>query len=395
VLVANSTPLNQFIARNPDYFFDSPIEEGRINPDNLQILVNHIKCAAFELPFSAEESFGSESLVEILKFLEEDKLLHRAGDRWHWTSDSYPADAVSLRSVSSDNFVVQDVTGVPRIIAEVDYDSAPSMVHEKAIYILEGRTFFVEKYDHKERRVEVREADVDYYTDAINYTKVRILECFKEEPRQGARRNHGEVHVTEQVVGFKKIKFHTNENVGSGELTMPENEMHTTAYWLTVPREVMAALPFSLDERRDGVVALSYCLGQLAALFLMCDRHDLGVALGDNGQGEARVERGLLRAGYAARPRQDEPRGASSGASHGLPPQDFEPNVFVYDAYPGGMGLSEPLFRLHDRLLSESRTLIAGCECPDGCPSCVGPVGEVGSRGKEVALVLLDAILGA
>ena len=395
VMVANSTPLNQFIAKNPDYFFDSPVEQGRINPDNLQILVNHIKCAAFELPFSAEESFGTESLVEILKFLEEDKLLHRAGDRWHWTSDSYPADAVSLRSVSSDNFVVQDVTGVPRIIAEVDYDSAPSMVHEKAIYILEGRTFFVEKYDHKERRVEVREADVDYYTDAINYTKVRILERFKEEPRKGARRNHGEVHVTEQVVGFKKIKFHTNENVGSGELTMPENEMHTTAYWLTVPREVMAALPFSLEERRDGVVALSYCLGQLAALFLMCDRHDLGVALGDNGQGEARVERGLLRAGYAARARQGEPRGASSAASHGMPPQDFEPNVFVYDAYPGGMGLSEPLFRLHDRLLSESRALIAGCECPDGCPSCVGPVGEVGSRGKEVALVLLDAILGA
>jgi DEAD/DEAH box helicase domain-containing protein len=424
VMVANSTPLNQFIAKNPDYFFDSPVEQGRINPDNLQILVNHIKCAAFELPFSAEESFGTESLVEILKFLEEDKLLHRAGARWHWTSDSYPADAVSLRAVSSDNFVVQDVTGVPRIIAEVDYDSAPSMVHEKAIYILEGRTFFVEKYDHKERRVEVREADVDYYTDAINYTKVRILERFKEEPRQGARRNHGEVHVTEQVVGFKKIKFHTNENVGSGELTMPENEMHTTAYWLTVPREVMAALPFSLEERRDGVVALSYCLGQLAALFLMCDRHDLGVALGDNGQGEARVERGLLRAGYAARARQGEPpapphprdadsvrsQGGSGGAGEppqldrgaeftsaprNAPPQDFEPNVFVYDAYPGGMGLSEPLFRLHDRLLSESRALIAGCECPDGCPSCVGPVGEVGSRGKEVALVLLDAILGA
>ncbi len=395
VLVANSTPLNQFIAKNPDYFFDSPVEQGRINPDNLQILVNHIKCAAFELPFSAEESFGSEPLVEILEFLEEDKLLHRAGDRWHWTSDSYPADAVSLRSVSSDNFVVQDVTGVPRIIAEVDYDSAPSMVHEKAIYILEGRTYYVEKYDHKERRVEVREAEVDYYTDAIDYTKVRILERFMEEPRQNARRSHGEVHVTEQVVGFKKIKFHTNENVGAGELTMPENEMHTTAYWLTVPREIMTALPFSLEERRDGVVALSYCLGQLAALFLMCDRRDLGVALGDNGQGEARVERGLLRAGYVKKAQPGEPRGARSAAPRGLPPQDFEPNVFVYDAYPGGMGLSEPLFGLHDRLLSESRALIAGCECRDGCPSCVGPAGEVGSRGKEVALVLLDAILDA
>jgi DEAD/DEAH box helicase domain-containing protein len=257
--------------------------------------------------------------------------------------------------------------------------------------------------------VEVREAEVDYYTDAIDYTKVRILERFAEEPRRNARRNHGEVHVTEQVVGFKKIKFHTNENVGAGELTMPENEMHTTSYWLTVPREVVRALPFSLEERRDGVVALSYTLGQLAALFLMCDRHDLGVALGDNGQGDARVERGLLRAGYAAKgqdPFDPSPRGGASGA--GAPPRldgdgestspsrqdDFEPNVFVYDAYPGGIGLSEPLFRLHDRLLAESRSLIAACECHEGCPSCVGPAGEVGSRGKEVALALLDAILG-
>ncbi len=317
---------------------------------------------------------------------ETERFLHRAGDRWHWTSDSYPADAVSLRSVSSDNFVVQDVTGEPRIIAEVDYESAPSMVHEKAIYILEGRTYYVEKYDHKERRVEVREAEVDYYTDAITYTKVKILERFAEEPRANARRNHGEVHVTEQVVGFKKIKFHTNENVGAGELTMPENEMHTTSYWLTVPREIMRELPFTLEERRDGVVALSYSLGQLAALFLMCDRHDLGVALGDNGQGEARVERGLLRAGYAA-------RGEESGLARTIQEEDFEPNVFVYDAYPGGMGLSEPLFRLHDRLIAESRALISACACRDGCPSCVGPAGEVGSRGKEVALAILNEIL--
>jgi len=392
VLVANSTPLNQFIAKNPDYFFDAPVERARVHPDNLQILVNHVKCAAFELPFTADEGFGGENLVEILGFLEDEKLLHRAGDRWHWTSESYPADAVSLRSVSSDNFVVQDVTEGrdPRIIAEVDFDSAPSMVHEKAIYILEGRTYYVERYDHKERRGEVREAEVDYYTDAIDYTKVRILSSFEEEPRLGARRSHGEVHVTSQVVGFKKIKFHTNENVGAGDLTMPENEMHTTSYWLTIPREVMRALPFSLEERRDGVVAVSYALGQLAALFLMCDRRDLGVALGDNGQGEAAVERGLLRAGFASRA---PARVGEDGIASAVRSEDYEPHIFIYDAYPGGIGLSEPLYRLHDRLLAESHALIAACPCRDGCPSCVGPAGEAGTRGKEVGLALLDAIL--
>ena len=237
------------------------------------------------------------------------------------------------------------------------------MVHEKAIYILEGRTYFVERYDHAERRAEVREAEVDYYTDAITYTKVRILDRFADEARGKGRRNHGEVHVASQVVGFKKIKFHTNENVGAGELTMPENEMHTTGYWLTVPRQLMRELPFSLEERRDGVVALSYTLGQLAALFLMCDRRDLGVAIGDNGQGDARIERGLLRLGA----------GRGSSRDEQPPGEDYEPNVFVYDAYPGGIGLSEPLYRLHDRLLAESRALIAACACSDGCPSCVGP----------------------
>jgi DEAD/DEAH box helicase domain-containing protein len=381
VLVANSTPLNQFIAKHPDYFFDAPVEQARINAENLHILVSHIKCAAFELPFTAGESFGRESLEEILGYLEEERLVHRAGDRWHWTSESYPADAVSLRSVSSDNFVVQDITREPRIIAEVDFDSAPSTLHEKAVYILEGRTFFVEKYDHEERRAHVREAEVDYYTDAITYTKVKILDRFAEEPAQQARRSHGEVHVTSQVVGFKKIKFYTNENVGSGELAMPENEMHTTAYWLTLPRALMAALPYSGEERRDGVVALAYTVGQLAALFLMCDRHDIGVALGDNGQGEAVHARGLRPAGTAL---AERPR----------PGDDYEPHIFVYDNYPGGIGLSEPLYRLHDRLVRESEALIVACACSDGCPSCVGPVGEVGSRGKEVALAILQAVRG-
>jgi len=419
VLVLNSTPLNQFIGRNPEYFFGASAEEGRINPDNLHILISHIKCAAFELPFESSETFGSENLVEILGFLETQGFVHKAGDSWHWTHESYPADTVSLRSVSSDNFVIQDITREPKIVAEVDFDSAPMMVHEKAVYMLEGRTYLVHKYDHKERRAHIREADVDYYTDAITYTKVRILDSFQEEPRGQVVRNHGEVHVSQQIVGFKKIKFYTNENVGSGELQMPQKEMHTTSYWLTIPREVMVDLPFTGEEKRDGVIALSHTLGQLASLFLMCDRRDLGVAVGDNGQGEAKVERGMglvpiwpdrrkpfgTTQGIASSTPSDALLAMTDGASPGpdgplsatdRPPLDpYEPNIFVYDNYPGGIGLSEPLYRLHDRLLSESLTLIENCPCFDGCPSCVGPSGEVGQKGKEVALHLLRVAIQA
>jgi len=379
VLVANSTPLNQFVAKHPDYFFGAAVEEGRINPDNLQILVNHIKCAAFELPFEVGEGFGKENLGEILGFLEEERLVHRAGSRWHWTSESYPADAVSLRSVASDNFVVQESTREPRVIAEVDYDSAPSMLHEKAVYILEGRTYLVEKYEHEQRRALVREAQVDYYTDAITHTKVKVLERFEEESGANVRRSHGEVHVVSQVVGFKKIKFHTHENVGSGELRMPENEMHTTGYWLSLPQETLAALPFSREERRDGVVGLSCLLGQMAALLLMCDRHDLGVALGSDDEGEAT-------------PASAADRGARATLAPGGS-ADHVSSVFLYDNYPGGIGLSEPLYRHHWRLLRQSLSLIVACPCRDGCPSCVGPAEAVGSRGKEVALALLRAIL--
>jgi DEAD/DEAH box helicase domain-containing protein len=383
VFVANSSPVNQFIVNHPDYFFGGSPEHGLINPDNLSILVDHVKCAAFELPFQEGETFGAENLGEILAFLEEHKVLHRSDGRWHWTSDAYPADSVSLRSVSSDNFVVYDETREPRIVAEVDFVSAHSTLHPKAIYILEGQQYIVERFEYDERRASVRQWDSDYFTDAITYTKVNILERFEGDSRSAGFSNHGEVHVVSQVVGFKKIKFYTLENVGSGELDMPEIEMHTTSYWLTVPREVVAELPGTSEERRDGVVGLANTLKTVAMLFLMSDRSDIGVAIGDNSQGTASVERGFKRLSAGGRPTA-EPMGPS-----------YEPNIFIYDNYPGGIGFSEPLYRLHSRLVAEAKTLIESCPCHDGCPSCVGPVGEVGLRGKEMALAILEKLCGS
>ncbi|MGE5359235.1 MAG: DEAD/DEAH box helicase, partial [Bacteroidales bacterium] len=373
VMVASSAPLDQFIVRNPSYFFDASPEHALINPDNLHILLDHIKCAAFELPFGPDERFGAEDLQEILTVLAEEGFVHLAAGesgspedaRWHWTSESYPADAVSLRSVSSDNFVVVDTTDHTKVIGETDFTSALTTLHPKAIYIVEGRLFQVEKLDFEGRKAYVREVDCDYYTDAITYTKVTPLDCFAST--QDNVGSHGEVHVVSRTVGFKKIKFYTNENVGSGELDLPEHQMHTTAYWLTIPHELMSALPFDTDDRRDGVVGVAFALGQVAQLLLMCDRHDIGVSIGSaQVSGDTKA---VGRSGAASE---------SIDADH--------PRIFVYDSYPGGIGFSEPLYRMASDLLSKTRELIASCPCESGCPSCVGPLGETGPLAKAVAL---------
>ena len=243
VLVASSAPLDQYIVEHPDYFFGRSPEHAYINPDNLEILLAHLKCAAFELPIRDGEKFGPHDTAELCRFLEEAGFLHHSAGAWHWTSDTYPADAISLRSVISDNFVVVDITGEPKVIAEVSFTAALTTLHEKAIYLHEARQYHVERFDYDERKAYVRRVDCDYYTDAIDYTQVKVLEEFESEALAGRRAAlHGDVRVNRQIVGFKKIKFYTMENVGAGNLSMPEQEMHTTAFWLHFPAEFPGAL---------------------------------------------------------------------------------------------------------------------------------------------------------
>jgi len=419
VLVASSAPIDQFIVRNPSYFFDASPEHALINPDNLHILLDHVKCAAFELPFGTDERFSDEvDLQAVLSVLAEEGFVHLADGQWNWTNESYPADAVSLRSVSSDNFVVVDCTNGERVIGETDFTSGPATLHEKAIYLLEGQLFQVERFDFDGRKAYLRAVDCDYYTDAITYTKVTILDVFEPsaaaglelragygetspEPLRGVGggseeslveasgsdpgsrttdpgslgiRSHGEVHVVSRVVGFKKIKFYTNENVGSGELDLPEQQMHTSSYWLTIPTGVMSSLPFASDDRRDGVVGLAFAMKNVAQLLLMCDGHDIGLS----------VDGGSLH------------RSLRTGGMGGVPEAlASEPNVFIYDNYPGGIGFSRPLYEMHERLLERTRDLIAGCPCESGCPSCVGPEGHTGPHAKQVASRILDHLLQA
>jgi DEAD/DEAH box helicase domain-containing protein len=357
VLVASSAPLDQYIIEHPEYFFERPPEHARINADNLEILINHLKCAAFELPIRDGEKFGTHDVGEMCQFLADLKLLHHSGSSWHWTSDTYPADAVSLRSVSSDNFVVVDITGDHRVIADVAFTSALTTLHEKAIYLHEARQYQVERFDYEGRKAYVRQVDSDYFTDAIDYTQVKELEEFASAPVGGAQAAHGDARINRQIVGFKKVKFYTMENVGSGNLSMPEQEMHTTAFWLHFPEPFLARFAdLTPTEKQDGLVGLAALLRTVGALHVMCDPRDLGVSI-------------------------------TEAVSGGL--RTFEPNLYLYDNYPGGIGQSAALFKLAPKLLEGAAALLASCHCEAGCPGCVGPIGEVGERGKEIARRIL------
>ena len=386
VLIARSQPLDQFIIENPDYFFGRSPEFGLINPDNLLILLSHIQCAAFELPFRDGERFGREDLDEILRYLEEKGILHHVDQHWYWTKDAYPAEKVSLRSTSEENFVVVDTTKKKEeVIAEVDFTAAHTTLYEGAVYLCESELYAVERLDYQNRRAYVKKTAGDYYTDAIDYTDVSILEGFERKQGEGIFYEHGEVRVATRIVGYKKIKFYTLENLGYGKIELPDLQFHTTSYWITFKKELLERLPYPRLEVIEGVLGLSYAFHSMAALHLMCDPHDLNRCVGDRG------------AKWFIRLSRDSKGIYSSFSS----PEEitnekidlFEPTLFMYDNYPGGIGFSHQLFDDTMSLLEKTKRLISKCECPYGCPSCVGPIKEVGEKSKEVALALLGTIL--
>jgi DEAD/DEAH box helicase domain-containing protein len=385
VLVASSSPLDQFMVRHPDYFFGSTPEHAFIEPDNLEILINHLKCAAFELPIAPTEKFGEVDVQDLCARLAAAGYLHRAGGNYHWTHEAYPADTISLRSVTSDNFIIIDITDQPLVVGEVDFTSAPTTVHEKAIYLHGAQQYHVEHLDFKERKAYVRQVDVDYYTDAIRYTQVRILAIAETvsglnsvSSHLSNSHSHGDVLVRSQVVGFKKIKFFTNENIGSGKLELPENEMHTTSYWISLDRSLLESLPYTISERQSGMYGLLHALKSVATLLLMCDGRDLGTAIGERPPAHASEE--------------NEANVESSANWISGQKEFFEPNLYLFDAYPGGIGFSEPLFGAHELLVRKTHELIQACPCEAGCPSCVGPAGDLAAHAKEAAVAILDRL---
>ncbi len=391
VVVATSDPLDQYMVRNPDFFLGASPEHARIEPDQLLILLDHIRCAAFELPFRQGDRFGGEELEEILDYLVEQGVLHREGERWHWVADSYPANDVSLRSVSDGNFVVIDTTdGAQRVIAEVDYTAAPMTIYEGAIYMIQARPYQVERLDWEGRKAYVQRTRADYYTEAVDYTRLKILERFEGARQHEAEAAHGEVHLVRRVAGYKKIRYYTHENIGFGDIELPDQEMHTTAAWWTLRPEALEAAFDSRQNALDGFLGAAYALHHVAALRLMSEPGDLGRAVGD---GDAEW---FAVTGPRGRGRVHDAGGRERSVEDA---ERFQPAVFLYDNYPGGVGLSAPLFDQRRAVVADARELVAGCGCSYGCPACVGPIlasDEVrGQPPKAAALRVLDLLAGA
>ncbi|CAN5385914.1 DEAD/DEAH box helicase [soil metagenome] len=380
VLVASSAPLDQYLAREPEFLLGAPVEEARIDPDNVEILVQHLKCAAFEMPFRVGDTFGSLGAVETedaLRFLSHHRVLHEANGTFHWAEDAYPANNVSLRSIGWDNVVIIDQEH-DKTLAELDWRGAHTMLHEQAIYQHDGETWQVEKFDYENHKAYVRKVKPDYFTDAMTYTQIAVLEVEAGEslrPNLGyadpASFAWGEVSVVEKVVGYKKIKFQTHENSGYGDVHLPEMQMHTTATWLTLPESFCLAHPAGRAAVIDGLRGVGLALETVATLALMCEPRDLGTSLGDDGTGEADP---------SAAPRAG--KGSHANA------RGYAPTMFIYEHVPGGTGLAERIFALREELLRRAEKHVARCDCPHGCPVCVGPADTGGMR-KDVAKEIL------
>ncbi len=381
LLVTSSMPLDQFVAANPETLLQNDVEHARIDPDNAEILLQHLKCAAFELPFEPGESFGdlpTDVVTDALGYLADGEVLHRsqtpAGPKFHWISSVYPANDVSLRSLADDNFVIVDLERDINI-AEMDWHSVHTMLHEQAIYQHAGEQYQVERLDYDNHKAFVRKVAPDYYTTAMTHTRVNILDV-EELQRLGLRSDEavevglGEVSVIEKVVGYKKIKFHSHENVGYGEVDLPEMQMHTTACWFTFPENLLASFDMSRAEAVDALRGLANAFHLLSCVGLMVDPRDLRRTLG------SRHDDGEL------------PGKGGDGPG-------FDPTIFVFDAVPGGVGLAPRVYEERERLLRKAATLLEHCFCESGCPACIGPAvsaQEADATGATEARSMLDGI---
>ena len=353
VFVASSSPLDQFIVRHPEYFLSADPEEGLIDPDNLLLLAGHLQAGLFELPFEDQERLGRADVSELLQVFEDDGSATRSAGRWYWSRQAFPAEEVHLRRILADNVVIIDTSHPrPQVIGEMDQFTAPVLLHEEAVYLHEGAQFHVDRLDWDEKKAYVRPVEVDYYTDALASVTVQVLDSFDGPDGCEVSRSHGEVKITSLASMFKKIKFHTHENIGSGPIHLPEQTLHTTGYWITVDEGTWRSL--GRETLEAGLQGMAHALRHVASLRLMCDPRDLGSVA--------------------------EVRSVTTQL----------PTVTIYEVYQGGVGFASRMYELHRELLDDASELVRDCPCLAGCPSCVGPLHLV-EGAKEACLKLLSA----
>ena len=355
VVIASGAPVDQYVVHHPEFLLGSRPEEARLDPDNLHVLLAHLRAATFELPFEPGEVFGPAPVDDLLAFLAEERHVRQAGDgRWYWSSENFPASEISMRAAAPENVVIIDTTpDRPRVLGEVDLFSAQVLVHERAIYMHESVQYYVDRLEWGERKAYVHKIDADHYTYANRAVTLKPLDVFGEAPAQGGRRIHGEVMVASLVTLFKKLKFGTDENVGWGPIDLPELELQTTAYWLTAER---LATRWRRDDLDVALLGAGRAIQTVASVLLMVDPRDLGLV--------AQVRS----------------------------PHSEEPTIYLYEAMPGGIGLSERLWQRHEELLDAAAALVAACPCEAGCPACTGPRLEPNVSPKALALRLLGEL---
>ncbi len=357
--VASSAAIDQYIVSHPDYFLHQSPENALLNPDNLYILLSHFKCAAYELPFEDGDTFGNvASTGELLNYLEEEHIVRHVGGRYHWMAEDFPASEISLRSAASENFVIIDITDPAhhRVIGEMDRYTVPMLLHENAIYMHEAQQYQVEKLDFEACKAFIRRVDVGYYTDADLNVSLSLLDVEQQEDLGGgAERALGEVKVTTLVTMFKKIRFDTHETLGFGHVRLPEMDMHTTAMWWTLPEALCSR--FENDTLKNGMMAISNLLRIVAPLYLMCAPQDVAVVY-------------QVKCPFTDRP-----------------------TLILYDNCPGGVGLAAKAYGMQRLLLEKALQIVSDCPCEQGCPSCAGPVGEIGTDGKATSKLLLKELI--
>lgn len=437
MLIATANPLDQFLAHHPEYLLERSPEQGLVNPDHLLILLNHIRCALFELPFGAGEGFGRvppEVVAEYLGVLSGSGEAHPSGEKTYWMAASYPAASVSLRSASPENVILQAEDGErSRTIGEVDIESAPWMVHPRAVYLHEGQQYFVQDLNLTERRAALIPVALDYFTEPLRETSVEVLSV----AAQSAQKAWGEVRVTTQVTGFRKKAWVGGENLGQEPLDLPPTEMQTTAYWLSISDEIVQSLsreglwtnapndygpqwPKIREQVRSRDGFRCQVCGRAETGRQHDVHHKIPFRMFRDGAGKVqrdqanrfdnlvtlcpechkkaetnvRVRSGLAGLGYALANLAPLFLMCDNGdlGLHIEPAENAvfgQPSVVLYDQIPAGIGFSQKLFELHEELLRRALELVSACPCEDGCPSCVGPAGENGMGGKMETMAVL------